>query len=174
MGENPEDDLIEARVGAALRARDETLAVAETCTGGGVASLLTDVPGASDYFDRGYVAYSYDALRTSLGVDREALDEYGVVSEPVTGQLARRARDLAGATWSVSTTGIAGPGGGTADKPVGTAYVGVAYAGSWGSEASTTTVERHAFDGNRERIRALVARAALDLLVASVESIEEE
>jgi len=158
------DPPIEDTVGERLSEHDATLAVAETSTGGMVTALLTAVPGASDYLDRAWMPYSYDSLREELGVTREALDAEGVVSAPVTRQLARRARDLADATWGLSTTGIAGPGGGTPEKPVGTAYVGVAHAGEWGSETSDATVESHEFAGDRAAVRERTSRAALALL----------
>ena len=90
------DAPIEQRVGAALRERDETLAVAESCTGGLVGSLVTDVTGASAYFDRSLVTYAYAAKRELLAVSRESLDAHGVVSEPVAAEMARGVRDTAG------------------------------------------------------------------------------
>ncbi|MFB6295981.1 MAG: CinA family protein [Halobacteriales archaeon] len=163
------DPPIEERVGRALDERGQTVAVAETCTGGLVGTLLTAVPGASDYFDRAFVPYSYDSLREELGIARETLDAEGVVSAPVTRQLARRARDRADATWGLATTGVAGPGGGTEGKPVGTAYVGVAYAGPWETETSYAIAERHAFDGDRGQVREQVSRAALERLREGIE-----
>jgi len=163
--ENP----IERRVGEALRAADETVAVAESATGGLVGSLLTDVPGSSDYFDRSLVTYAYDAKRAALAVDREALDEHGAVSEPVARQMAKAARDVADTDWGVATTGIAGPDGGTDETPVGTVFVGVASAAPWGSGDSRTTVERHTFDGSRTENKGRFARQALRDLLARVE-----
>ncbi|SEN27403.1 nicotinamide-nucleotide amidase [Halorientalis persicus] len=160
-----EEPLIETQVGEALAERGETLAAAESCSGGLVASLVTDVPGSSEYFDRSYVTYSYDAKREVLGVSREALDAEGAVSERVGREMAKAARDTADATWGVSTTGVAGPERDRADHPIGTVFVGVAYAGPWGSGESTTTVERYQFDGSRTEIKERVARQALaDLL----------
>jgi nicotinamide-nucleotide amidase len=160
-----EEPLIETRVGDALARRGETLAAAESCSGGLVASLVTDVPGSSEYFDRSYVTYSYEAKREVLGVSREALDAEGAVSERVGREMAKAARDTADATWGVSTTGVAGPERDRADHPIGTVFVGVAYAGPWGSGESTTTVERYQFDGSRTEIKERVARQALaDLL----------
>ena len=153
------------RLGDRLRESGETLATAESCTGGLLASTVTDVPGASDYFDRGVVTYAYDAKRELLGVTREALDEHGAVSEPVARQMARRVRDLAGTTWGVSVTGIAGPGGGTEEKPVGTVFLGVAYAGEWGSGTSYAEVRHRVFEGDRSAVKAGAARGALDFLV---------
>lgn len=168
MHEYAEDPPVEERIGDALREADQTLAVAESCTGGLVGSLLTDVPGSSDYFDRGVVTYSYDAKLQQLGVAREALDEHGAVSESVARRMARGVRDVAGTTWGVATTGIAGPTGGTDDKPVGTVFVGVAYAGEWGSRESYATVSRYEFDGDRLEIKEQIARQALRDVLAEV------
>ena len=163
-GDDP-DDPIEQRVGDALRRAGQTLAVAESCTGGLVGSLLTDVPGSSDYFDRSVVTYSYAAKRDLLAVSRETLDAEGAVSEPVAAQMARAVCDTADTDWGLATTGIAGPDGGTEEKPVGTVYVGVADAASWGSGESRTTVERHEFDGSRGEVKRRFAdRALADLL----------
>lgn len=139
---------IERRVGSALREQDATVAVAESCTGGLVGSLLTDVAGSSGYFDRSVVTYSYDSKRDLLAVSRETLDAHGAVSEPVAREMARSVCDTADTTWGVATTGIAGPEGGTEETPVGTVYVGVANAAPWGTQASRTTVERYVFDGD--------------------------
>jgi nicotinamide-nucleotide amidase len=170
MREYAADPPVEETVGDALRAAGHTVATAESCTGGLVGSLLTDVPGASDYFDRSHVTYTYDA-KLDHGVDREALDEHGAVSEPVARQMARGVRDRAGATWGVATTGVAGPGGGTDEKPVGTVYVAVAYAGDWGSRESYATVARREFDGDRLAVKEQIARAALTRLEAELENV---
>jgi nicotinamide-nucleotide amidase len=155
------DPPVEHRVGEALRVADETVAVAESCTGGLVGSLLTDVPGASNYLDRSVVTYSYDAKRDLLAVDREALDEHGAVSAPVTRQMAGAARDTADAEWGVATTGVAGPTGGTEATPVGTVFVGLARAAPWGSGDSWARVERYEFDGDRLQVKERIARQAL-------------
>jgi nicotinamide-nucleotide amidase len=161
---------IEQRVGDALRRDGATVAVAESCTGGLVGSLLTDVPGSSDYFDRSVVTYSYGAKRDVLAISREALDAEGAVSEPVAAQMARAVCDTADTDWGVATTGIAGPDGGTAEKPVGTVYVGVANAAPWGSGESRTTVERHEFDGSRAAVKRAFAEQALTDLLDRIES----
>jgi len=161
------------RLGDGLRDADATVAIAESCTGGLIGTKLTSVPGSSDYFDRSLVTYAYDAKRQLLGVSREALDEHGAVSEPVARQMARGVRDTADTTWGVGVTGVAGPSGGTEETPVGTVYVGVAYAGPWGSESSYATVERHEFDGDRAEIREQAARRALADLFAEVERSAE-
>ena len=144
------------------------MAIAEGCTGGLVSALLTSVPGASDYLVRTVVPYSYDPLRTTMGVTREALDEHGAVSEPVVEALARRARDLSDATWGLATTGIAGPGGGSESDPIGTGYVAVARSAPWGSQASSVGSSRHTFEGNRNEIRERLARTALRSLLERV------
>ncbi len=162
------DPPVEERVGNRLNEAGATVATVESCTGGLVGSLITDIPGASDYFDRSTVTYTYDA-KLQVGVSREALDESGAVSEPVVRQMAQAARDGAGTTWGVATTGIAGPTGGTPEKPVGTVYLGVSYTGEWGTGTSYTTVAHREFDGDRLAIKERIARAALALLESEIE-----
>ncbi|MDS0297995.1 CinA family protein [Halogeometricum sp. S1BR25-6] len=170
MREFADDPPVEERLGDALRDADETLAVAESCTGGLVGSLITDVPGSSDYFDRSVVTYSYDAKLAELAVSRESLDGHGAVSDPVAREMAAGVRDTAGTDWGVATTGVAGPGGGTDEKPVGTVYVGVAYRGEWGSGDSYTTAARHEFGGDRLDVKERFARAALKTVETAVRS----
>jgi nicotinamide-nucleotide amidase len=160
---------IEESVGDALRERGEFVATAESCTGGLIGSLLTDVAGSSDYFDRSAVTYSYDAKLRMLAVPRELLDEEGAVSEPVAEAMARGIRDTAGVAWGVATTGIAGPTGGTDEKPVGTVYIGVAYADEWGTGGSWCRAERYVFDGSRTEIKRKIAEQALSDLRSAVE-----
>ena len=160
---------IEETVGESLRERGEFVAAAESCTGGLIGSLLTDVPGSSDYFDRSVVTYSYDA-KLALGVPREHLDSAGAVSEPVARSMARAVRDASGVTWSVATTGIAGPTGGSEEKPVGTVYIAVAHAGEWGDGESWCRVERYVFDGDRTEIKRKIAEQALSDLRSAVEA----
>ncbi|QSW99530.1 CinA family protein [Haloterrigena alkaliphila] len=159
-------------VADALRDREENLAVAESCTGGLIGAAITAVPGATDYFDSGLTTYAYDAKRRHLGVSREALDEHGAVSEPVAREMARGVRDAADVTWGISTTGVAGPTGGTEENPVGTVYIGVAYAGPWGSESSFASVSRYVFDGDRADVRAKTVDRALEDLLAAIEERE--
>ena len=159
-----DDRPIERRVGTALSETDATVAVAESCTGGLIGSLLTNVPGASEYFVQGLVAYAYDSHRTLLGVTRETLDSHGAVSEGCARETAQAARDRADATWGVGATGVLGPGGGTPETPVGTAFVAVAYAGEWESGTTETRVERHALDGDRRELKSEVARTTLRML----------
>jgi nicotinamide-nucleotide amidase len=162
----PDDATAElvGELGDRLRDRSETVAVAESATGGAVGAALTAVPGASDYFDRSVVAYAYDAKRQLLGVRRETLDDHGVVSAPVAREMAMGIRDTADSTWGLATTAIAGPGGGTEEHPVGTAFVAVAYAAPWETGDSYAVVEGYEFDGDRTAVRkATVERALADL-----------
>jgi nicotinamide-nucleotide amidase len=140
-----------------LLARRERVALAESCTGGLLAELLTSVAGASNVFDLGVVAYSDDMKRRLLAVPEEALAVHGAVSEKVARALAEGARRVAGAAWGVGVTGIAGPGGGTPAKPVGTVHLALA------GPAGTETVQR-LYRGDRERVRRQAAFEALNLL----------
>ena len=167
-----ETDAPAERLNALLGDRDETLATAESLTGGLVGSRVTDVPGASAYFDRGFVTYSYDAKRELLGVSRESLDARGAVSEPVVREMAAGARDRADADWAVATTGIAGPTGGTDEKPVGLVYVGVAHAAPWGTEESFVRAERTVVDGDRGAVKRGAAERALSALVRAIEDVD--
>ena len=151
-----EDEALEAVVGRLLSERRLTLATAESCTGGLVAERLTRVPGSSAYFVGGVVAYS-DAVKTAfLGVPAALLAEHGAVSEPVARAMAEGARRALGSDWALAVTGVAGPGGGSDEKPVGT--VDLAWAGPGGA----TDHRRVRFLGARERVRALSAQAVLE------------
>jgi nicotinamide-nucleotide amidase len=174
MTDTADSDQLEAVLGDRLSEREETVAVVESLTGGLVCSRLTDIPGSSDYFDRGVVTYSNEAKQEGLAVSREALDAHGAVSEPVAAEMARGVRDTAGTTWGVSTTGVAGPTGGTDEKPVGLVYVGVAYAGPWGSESSFVTVDRHVFDGDRRAVKTASATAALEALHDAIDGVARD
>jgi len=154
-------DPVEKRVGEDLRAVDQTVAIAESCTGGLVGSKITDVPGSSDYFDRSLVTYSYEAKRELLAVSRESLDAHGAVSEPVAAEMAQGVRDTARTDWGVATTGVAGPSGGSPETPVGTVYIAVAEAAPWGTNESGVTVSRYQFDGGRREVKAAIATQAL-------------
>lgn len=141
-----------------LREKNLTLAVAESCTGGSLAARLTNVPGASAVFPAGYVTYANEAKRNTLGVPQDLLDAHGAVSEPVAAAMAEGARRASGAKCALSTTGIAGPGGGTDTKPVGTVYIGLASAGH------PTVVRRCYFPLDRVTFKHMSTSAALDLL----------
>jgi nicotinamide-nucleotide amidase len=150
-------DPLEAVVGGLLRQRDATLAVAESCTGGMLGARLTAVPGSSQYFAGGFITYSNELKRKLLGVPAEMLESFGAVSAETAGAMAAGARERAGSSYAVSITGVAGPDGGTEEKPVGLVYLGIA-----GPEGDAVTQRR--FIGDRERIRIFTTQAALDLL----------
>jgi nicotinamide-nucleotide amidase len=140
-----------------LTAKSGTLAVAESCTGGFLAHRITNVPGASAVFLAGYITYSNEAKTASLAVDPATILEHGAVSEPVARAMAEGARAKSGATFALATTGIAGPGGGSEVKPVGTAYIALAGGGE--------TVVRHLFfPSDRETFKQLATQMALNLL----------
>ena len=129
------DEGLEETVGRLLRERRLTLAVAESCTGGLIGHRLTDVSGSSEYFLLGVVAYSNAMKESLLGVRRETLIEHGAVSEPTVREMARGVRSAAGASLGLATSGIAGPTGGSAEKPVGTVCIGLAWdGGEWSAE----------------------------------------
>ena len=146
-------DLAEV-VAAALTAREETLALAESCTGGRLAAWLTDAPGASSFLIEGAVVYANEAKIRTCGVSPEDLEQHGAVSEPVARQLATGIRDRAGTTYGVGITGIAGPGGATPTKPLGRVHLALA-----GPEG--VTHREYTFRGTRDRVRTLAAVAAL-------------
>lgn len=140
-----------------LAQKKATVAVAESCTGGYLAHRLTNVPGASDVFLAGYVTYSNQAKISMLGVMPAAIAEHGAVSEPVVRAMAEGARERSGSTFALATTGIAGPGGGSEAKPVGTAYIALAGGGK-------TVVRQLFFPTDRETFKQLATQMALNLL----------
>jgi nicotinamide-nucleotide amidase len=119
-----DDEEVENTIGKMLVARQETLATAESCTGGLLANKITDISGCSAYFVGGIVAYGYDVKVSQLGVKQETLDSFGAVSEQVAMEMAENVRKKYGSNYGLSTTGIAGPDGGTPEKPVGTVWIG--------------------------------------------------
>lgn len=142
-----------------LTARRLTLAVAESCTGGLVGAALTAVPGASECFRGGVIAYANCIKTGLLKVDEALLRQHGAVSDPVARAMAEGAQQALGADLAVSITGIAGPGGGTEDKPVGLVYIGA-------SGLGPSRARRLLFEGTREQIRQHSCRAALELILA--------
>jgi nicotinamide-nucleotide amidase len=151
-------DTFPAAVGRVLRERGATLAVAESCTGGLVGHLLTSVPGSSDYFTTGVVTYANAAKQKLLGVRAETLSAHGAVSEACVREMAEGVRRLGEATLGAAISGIAGPGGGTAEKPVGTVHLAVA--------GPDGTRHRHVlYAGDREQIKQVAAHAALALVL---------
>lgn len=157
---------LEGAVGRLLRQAGQTLAVAESCSGGFLAKRLTDLPGSSDYFLLGAVTYANEAKERVLGVPVEVLAEHGAVSEPVARAMAEGVRRLAGSDWALSITGIAGPGGGTPGKPVGTVWFGLA--GPQGTEVWTDQLW-----GSRDDIRRRSAQAALTRLWQKLRTVEQ-
>ena len=123
------------------------LTTAESCTGGGIAETLTGIAGASAWFDRGFVTYSNEAKLSMLGVSQSTLDRFGAVSEATALEMARGAISHSGAHVSVAVTGIAGPDGGTPDKPVGTVWI------AWGQKLGYAEARRFQFDGDRNAVR---------------------
>lgn len=138
-----------------LDKRKAMLAVAESCTGGGIGYNLTSRPGSSHWFERGFVVYTNNAKREMLGVKTDMLSRFGAVSEPVARAMAEGALSASRARYSMSVTGIAGPGGGTQDKPVGT----VCFA--WAGLGCDTQSETHHFQGDRESVRSQSIETAI-------------
>lgn len=141
------------------------IATAESCTGGMIAAAITDIPGASDVFDRGFITYSNPSKTGMLGVEPSLIDEVGAVSDEVACAMAEGALHHSGADVAVSVTGIAGPGGGTEAKPVGTVHIAVAARGTGAYP------QRYLFEGNRDAIRQQTVDAALALLLEMVERV---
>lgn len=150
-----------ARAAEALERRrraGERVSTAESCTGGLVAGLLTEIAGSSDVFDRAFVTYSNEAKTEMLGVSPALLEKHGAVSEAVARAMARGALARSQASVAVAVTGIAGPGGGRAGKPVGLVHFARARGGG------ATVAERHVFEGDRTAVRMAATEAALGLL----------
>jgi len=150
------EDNMEAALGLALRGAGKTIATAESCTGGLIASRITDVPGASGYFLEGLVTYSNEAKTTLLGVPEALLAEHGAVSEPVAQAMAEGCLRRAGSDYAIAVTGIAGPAGGSPGKPVGLVWIAVA-------DAEGTQVVSQTWPGTRSQFKARVSQSALNL-----------
>lgn len=148
---------VDEMVADGLRGHAATLAVAESCTGGGLGARLTALPGSSDYFLGGVVSYANEVKAGVLGVPREALERHGAVSAVVADAMASGVRRLLGSDYALAITGVAGPGGGSPGKPVGLVYVALA-------DPEGVTVERHHLPGDRAAVREGAASAALHLL----------
>ncbi|MEN3752337.1 nicotinamide-nucleotide amidase [Mangrovibacter yixingensis] len=146
------------QVGEALLQQNATLTTAESCTGGWIAKVITDIAGSSAWFERGFVTYSNDAKQAMIGVHPETLLSYGAVSEQVVREMALGAMQAAEASFAIAVSGIAGPGGGSAEKPVGTVWFG--FAGQNGK----VTACRQCFSGDREAVRRQATAFALKTL----------
>lgn len=152
------NDSLEVEIGRLLSARRLRLGLAESCTGGLMGHRITNVAGSSEYFMGGVVSYSYEAKVAVLGVSWDTLHAFGAVSRETVLEMARGAKRLFEANIAVSISGIAGPGGGTADKPVGTTWVAlVADDGEW--------TQKFQFQGDRQQNKAASAEAALKMLL---------
>jgi nicotinamide-nucleotide amidase len=151
------DETLEEVVGDLLKRNGYTLATAESCTGGLLAGRITDIPGSSEYFLEGAVTYSNEAKMRSLGVPEKMIEDHGAVSEEVAMAMAGGIRELAGSTFGIGITGIAGPSGGTAEKPVGLVYIALA-------DDARISAKKFVFPGDRQFIRTLSVNAALDIL----------
>jgi PncC family amidohydrolase len=149
---------LEIEAGRLLRERKLKLALAESCTGGLLGSRITDVPGSSEYFVGGVVAYAYEAKVTLLGVSWDTLNSRGAVSRETVLEMARGVRRVMNADLALSVSGIAGPGGGTAEKPVGTTWIALA-------AADTERAEVFQFPGDRADIKDSAVDAALEILL---------
>ncbi len=153
----------EVRIGELLIAQKKTLAIAESCTGGLISHRLTNVPGSSAYIVAAVIAYAYEAKVAALGVAWNTLNQHGAVSAETVTEMARGAREKFAATIGVAVTGIAGPGGGTAEKPVGLTYIALA-------SVDDLIIERHVWNGSRLQNKEQSADAALELLRKHLES----
>lgn len=149
---------LEEKVVKCLTEKGYDISTAESCTGGMIASALVNVAGVSEVFKEGYITYSNEAKHKLLGVEKEALEKFGAVSEVVAEQMAQGAARTAGAKAAIAVTGIAGPDGGTGEKPVGLVYIGCYVNG-------LTTVTENLFQGSRLEIRQITTRKALELLL---------
>ena len=141
--------------GERLRAARDRVVTAESCTGGWIAKALTDIAGCSDWFDCGMAAYSYEAKQALLGVRPQTLEEFGAVSRETAIEMVSGALVNSGASVAVAVTGIAGPGGGSEDKPVGTVWIG------WKRRGGYARAQVFHFDGDREAVRRQTVLAAL-------------
>ena len=155
---------LEERVGAVLLARSWMFCAAESCTGGLLMHLLTNVAGSSAYIAGGAVTYSYEAKQRLLGVRRETLETHGAVSEETAAEMVQGVLSVFGGDIAISITGIAGPGGAMPGKPVGLVYVGIAV-----PSLNLLRVDRHLWNGNRETNKRLSADAAMQKILDALE-----
>lgn len=155
---------LEENIVKELQKRGYTISTAESCTGGLLAGRILNVSGASEVYNEGHITYSNEAKQRILGVSHETLATYGAVSRQTAAEMAKGAARVANADVGLSTTGIAGPGGGTPEKPVGLVYVGCYINGN-------VVVEECRFDGNREENRKASVEAALQLALRSLDTV---
>lgn len=153
-----EENAVEKQFGVMLRSKGKTVATAESCTGGYIAHLITSMAGSSEYYKGGVVAYTNEIKANVLGVNVADIEQYGAVSEPVVRQMAEGVKRLTGADCAIATSGVAGPGGGTEEKPVGTVWIGIA-------TPERTIARKFVFSFTRERNIAKAAVKAMELLM---------
>ncbi|BBB28606.1 CinA family protein [Neptunomonas japonica] len=146
--------------GIALKSHAAVLATAESCTGGGIAQAVTAVAGSSEWFGCGYVTYSNEAKQQMLGVNPDVIEAHGAVSEAVVRQMAEGALSQSGADIAVAVSGVAGPGGGTKDKPVGTVWL------AWAIRGEATVAIGNLFLGDREQVRNQSIEKALEGIIS--------
>jgi nicotinamide-nucleotide amidase len=162
MISDPEFYQLAVRAGERLLAAGRRLATAESCTAGWVAKVITDVPGSSNWFECGYVTYSDRAKQRDLGVGEQTLKAFGAVSEQTAREMAAGVLRLPQVSVAIAVTGIAGPDGGTPEKPVGTVWFCAAARGAHDLE---TLIERKCFSGDRNAVRSAAVRHALELVL---------
>jgi nicotinamide-nucleotide amidase len=160
-------DKLAAKVGEALKSHGMMLATAESCTGGGVAQAITEVAGSSAWFERGFVTYSNLSKQQMLGVRTSTLNQHGAVSEMTVLEMVAGALQNSAAQAALSVSGIAGPDGGTADKPVGTVWF------AWGIKNGEAVAKRYQLSGNRAEVRAQAVRIALQGVINLLNQLTE-
>lgn len=160
-------DILAAQSGALLKSHGMMLATAESCTGGGVAQAVTEMAGSSAWFERGFVTYSNLSKQQMLGVSEATLKQHGAVSEATVREMVAGALRHSAAQVALAVSGIAGPDGGTADKPVGTVWF------AWGLRNGETLAQRHQLSGNRAAVRAQAVRIALQGVVNLLNQLTE-
>ena len=149
---------LSAAIGAHLQRLQATVTAAESCTGGWISKVITDIAGSSAWFERGFVTYSNDAKQQLIGVSADSLEQWGAVSEQVVREMAQGALQAAQADFALSVSGIAGPGGGSDDKPVGTVWFGFA------TKSGVVQARRQIFAGDRDAVRRQATAYALQTL----------
>ncbi|MCP4470435.1 MAG: CinA family protein [Gammaproteobacteria bacterium] len=160
---NDDPDALTQRLATRLLAKQQSACTAESCTGGLIAKTFTDLAGSSDWFERGFVTYSNAAKSEMLGVPPSVIEDYGAVSEAVATAMASGALRHSAADYAVAVTGVAGPGGGSDEKPVGTVWIAVA-------SKHRANARLHRFDGDRQAVREATLQAAMEALLDLVES----
>lgn len=157
-------ETLSIQIGQKLKAQGKTVTTAESCTGGWVAKVLTDISGSSDYFQRGFVTYSNEAKHQMIGVTDASLQQFGAVSQQVVEEMASGALKEATADFAISVSGIAGPGGGSIDKPVGTVWFGFAQKQVGGTVL--VIARNRVFQGDRNQVRLQSTGYALETLLS--------